>query len=145
MAAYVFDALARADVNVDMIIQNIGDAEHSDISCTVPREDLAAADQALRQVTVELGAPGFTTDTHMAKVSLIGAGMRTNPGVAATMFKTLADIGINLEMISTSPIKISCIIAEERAEDAVRALHDVFGLADDQVVRESTHRGTGHE
>lgn len=145
VAAYVFDALARADVNVDMIIQNIGDAEHSDISCTVPREDLAAADQALRQVTEELGAPGFTTDTHMAKVSLIGAGMRTNPGVAATMFKTLADIGINLEMISTSPIKISCVIAEERAEDAVRALHDVFGLADDQVVRESTHRGTGHE
>lgn len=145
VAAYVFGALAAANVNVDMIIQNVGEEGHSDISCTVPREDLVAAEQALRRVVEDLDAKGYTTDTTMAKVSVVGAGMRTNPGVAATMFKTLADIGVNLEMISTSPIKISCVIAEDRVEDAVRALHDAFGLDEEQLAVEKSDRGVGHD
>jgi aspartate kinase len=145
VAARVFGALADANVNVDMIIQNVGELEHSDISCTVPVDELASADTALRQIVTELGAKGFTSDTNMAKVSLIGAGMRTNPGVAATMFKTLADLGINLEMISTSPIKISCVIVKDRVEDAVRALHDVFELDKEQIVHEKADKAAPHE
>jgi aspartate kinase len=145
VAAYVFGALADANVNVDMIIQNVGEEGHSDISCTVPREDLVAAEQALRRVVEDLGAKGYTTDTTMAKVSVVGAGMRTNPGVAATMFKTLADIGVNLEMISTSPIKISCVIAEDRVDDAVRALHDAFDLDEEQLTVEKSDRAVGHD
>ena len=128
VAAEVFTALAEAHVNVDMIIQNSSEEGHTDISCTIPSEDSAAADRALRQIVADLGAKGFSSNEGIAKVSVIGAGMRTNPGVAAKMFKTLADLGINLDMISTSPIKISAVIARERADEAVRALHDVFGL-----------------
>jgi aspartate kinase len=144
VAAHVFSALADAGVNVDMIIQNVGEAEHSDISCTVPVDELAQADQALRAIVTELGAKGFTSDTNMAKVSVVGAGMRTNLGVAATMFRTLADLGINLEMISTSPIKISCVIAKDRVEEAVRALHDVFELDRDQIRHEKADRAAPH-
>jgi aspartate kinase len=144
VAAHVFGALADAGVNVDMIIQNVGEAEHSDISCTVPADELANADQALRQIVAELGAKGYSTDTNMAKVSLVGAGMRTNPGVAATMFKTLADLGINLEMISTSPIKISCVIAKDRVDEAVRALHDAFELDREQIVHDVADKAAPH-
>lgn len=135
VAASVFAALADANVSVDMIIQNVGERQHSDISCTIPVADLVGADQALRQVVADLGAKSYTTDTSMAKVSLVGAGIRSDPGVAATMFKTLADLGINLEMISTSPIKISCVIAKDRVEEAVRTLHDVFHLDRDEASR----------
>jgi aspartate kinase len=145
VAAEVFSALADAHVNVDMIIQNVGQAGHSDISCTVPVDDLPAAREALDIVVADLGATGYTADDTMAKVSLIGAGMRTHPGVAALMFRTLADQGINLEMISTSPIKVSCVIAKDRVEDAVRALHDAFGLARDTVSHGHADRGEGHE
>jgi len=134
VAAEVFSALAEAHVNVDMIIQNSSDEGHTDISCTIPAEDGAAADRALRQIVTDLGARGFSSNESIAKVSVIGAGMRTNPGVAAKMFRTLADLGINLDMISTSPIKISAVIDRARADEAVRALHDVFGL-DEGCVR----------
>jgi len=134
VAALVFAALAEAHVNVDMIIQNSSEEGHTDISCTIPAEDSAAADRALQTVVAALGAKGFSSNEGIAKVSVIGAGMRTNPGVAALMFKTLADLGINLDMISTSPIKISAVIAKERADEAVRALHDVFEL-DDAAIR----------
>ncbi len=144
VAAEVFNALADAHVNVDMIIQNVGQAGHSDISCTVPVDDLPAARAALDVVVADLGATGFTADDTMAKVSLIGAGMRTHPGVAALMFRTLADQGINLEMISTSPIKVSCVIAKDRVEDAVRSLHDAFELARETVSHEHADRGEGH-
>ncbi len=127
-----------------MIIQNVGEAEHSDISCTIPAEELAGADEALRGIVAKLGAKSFSSDTNMAKVSVVGAGMRTNPGVAATMFKTLADLGINLEMISTSPIKISCVIDKDRVDDAVRALHDVFELDKEQIVHETADRAAPH-
>ena len=120
VAADVFSALADAHVNVDMIIQNVGEQGHSDISCTVPIDDLPAAREALDAVVAKLHAKSYTTDDTMAKLSLIGAGMRSHPGVAALMFRTLADKGINLEMISTSPIKVSCVIAKERVEEAVR-------------------------
>jgi aspartate kinase len=145
VAADVFSALADAHVNVDMIIQNVGEQEHSDISCTVPIEDLPTAREALDRVVAALGAKGYTADDTMAKLSLIGAGMKTHPGVAALMFRTLADKGINLEMISTSPIKVSCVIAKDRVEDAVRALHDAFGLAKGAVTHERAERGVGHE
>lgn len=128
VAAEVFSALAEAHVNVDMIIQNSSESGHTDLSCTIPLEDRAVADLALRAVVEKLGAKGYVTDTNIAKVSVIGVGMRTNPGVAAMMFKALADLGVNLDMISTSPIKISTVISKDRVDEAVRVLHDVFEL-----------------
>jgi aspartate kinase len=116
-----------------MIIQNSSESGHTDISCTIPREDGAIADLALRAVVAKLGAKGFSTDNSIAKISVIGVGMRSSPGVAAMMFKTLADLGINLDMISTSPIKISAVIAKSRVDEAVRVLHDVFELDDSCV------------
>ena len=145
VAADVFSALADAHVNVDMIIQNVGEDGLSDISCTVPVDDLPDAREALDRVVAELGAKGYTADEEMAKLSLIGAGMRSHPGVAALMFRTLADKGINLEMISTSPIKVSCVIAKDRVEEAVCALHDAFDLESATVSHEHADRGLEHE
>jgi aspartate kinase len=142
VAAMVFAALAAAHVNVDMIIQNSSEEGHTDISCTIPAEDSAAADRALQQIVAKLGAKGYSSNESIAKVSVIGAGMRTNPGVAALMFKTLADLGINLDMISTSPIKISAVIARERADEAVRALHDVFELDDAAIHHDKADRSS---
>jgi aspartate kinase len=141
VAAQVFGALADAHVNVDMIIQNVSEQGHTDISCTVPIDDLAAADDTLKKLVQTLGAKSYDADNDMAKVSVVGAGMRTNPGVAALMFRTLADLGINLEMISTSPIKISCVIEKGRVEEAVRALHRVFELDKEPVKVEKADRG----
>jgi len=142
VAAMVFAALAAAHVNVDMIIQNSSEEGHTDISCTIPAEDSAAADRALHTIVEELKAKGYSSNESIAKVSVIGAGMRTNPGVAALMFKTLADLGINLDMISTSPIKISAVIARERADEAVRALHDVFDLDDAAIHHDKADRSS---
>jgi aspartate kinase len=144
VAAKVFTLLADAHVNVDMIIQNVGEGGHSDISCTVPIDDLGVAREALDRIVAELGAKGYSTDETMAKISLIGAGMKTHPGVAALMFRTLADRGINLEMISTSPIKVSCVIAKDRVEEAVKALHDAFELESGAVTHERVDRGVVH-
>ena len=141
VAARVFSALAAAHVNVDTIIQNTSESGHSDISCTIPADDVPAAGKSLRQIVAELGALGYDSDDSIAKVSIVGAGMRTHPGVAATMFQTLADLGINLDMISTSPIKISCVISKDRVDESVRALHTVFGLDDDCVYPETADRG----
>ena len=127
VAAMIFDRVASAHVNVDTIIQNVvhGKAE---MSFSVPAEDVPATRGAISSTQDELGAFAVEMNEGLGKVSLIGAGMRSHPGVAATMFRTLADRGINLEMISTSPIKISCMIARERIPEAVRALHDAFAL-----------------
>ncbi len=127
VAAMIFDGVASAQVNVDTIIQNVvhGRAE---MSFSVPAEDVAATRGAIASLQAELGAFDAEVNTELGKVSLIGAGMRSHPGVAATMFRTLADLGINLEMISTSPIKISCMIARERIPEAVRGLHAAFRL-----------------
>jgi aspartate kinase len=126
-AATVFDAVSAEHVNVDTIIQNVvqGVAE---LSFSVPRDDVAATRRAVERSIELLGAMEVSEDDSMGKISLVGAGMRSHPGVAAKMFRTLADRGVNLRMISTSPIKISCMIAVDEIPDAVRALHDAFGL-----------------
>ncbi len=129
-AARIFGALADANINVDMIVQTEPAAEggRAEISFTVPREDLRTTRTALQPLMgsafVELSA-----SEEMGKVSIVGAGMRSHPGVAAKMFGVLAEEGINLEMISTSPIKISCVIGRERVERAVQALHAAFELS----------------
>ncbi len=128
VAGKVFRALADAAVNVDMIVQNVSTAGHTDISFTVPRVQLGALESVMAAIVGEIGAAGFETDSDIGRVSLVGAGMKTHPGVAATMFETLATNGINIEMISTSTIRISCVVREGDVERAVVALHDAFGL-----------------
>ena len=142
VAAEVFSALADAHVNVDMIIQNSSEEGHTDISCTIPSEDSLAADRVLQNLVRDLGAKGFSSNEAIAKVSVIGAGMRTNPGVAAKMFRSLADLGINLDMISTSPIKISVVMERSRADEAVRTLHTAFGLDDGAIKHEKADRSS---
>jgi aspartate kinase len=128
VAAKVFRALADRGVNVDMIVQNVSAHGVTDISFTAPRTDLDAAIDVSNELAGEIGGTGCTTDSSIARVSLVGAGMKSNPGVAATMFETLADAGVNIEMISTSAIRISCVVAEASIEKAVTALHTAFGL-----------------
>ena len=129
IAAQLFRTLAEADINVDMIVQNVSAAGVTDISFTLPREDLVAGTEITSRIAEEIGAAGVTTDEKIARVSLVGAGMKSNPGVAATMFEVLAGQGVNIEMISTSAIRISCVIPEDDLEKAVIALHDAFELA----------------
>jgi aspartate kinase len=136
VAAIVFNKLAAANVNVDMIIQNVSEQGSTDISFTTPKEDLVRARSATADVAEELQARTWSVDESIAKVSLVGAGMKTHPGVAARMFSALAGAGVNLDMISTSSIRISCVISRDQAEVAVRALHDSFGLADEDVQAE---------
>ncbi|UJA21990.1 aspartate kinase [Thermoleophilia bacterium SCSIO 60948] len=135
IAGQVFGALAAANVNVDLILQNepIDTERSADLSFTVGSDDLAAAVEAIRAIDV---AESISTDEHIGKVSIVGAGMRSHPGVAARTFEVLGREGINIEMISTSPIKISCVIEAARVEDAVRALHQAFELGADDVRRE---------
>ncbi len=129
-AAAIFTALADANCNVDTIIQNepLGEGRDAEVSFTVSFEDLRAAEAALAPVREELGIVSVDTDSEIGKVSIIGAGMRSHPGVAAKVFQTLAEREINIEMISTSPIKISCVIRSPDVPDAVRALHQAFEL-----------------
>jgi len=134
VAGRVMTALAEASVNVDMIIQNEpADGREADMSFTVPRDDLAAAGDALAPLRAELGIAGVATDARMGKVSLVGAGMRSYPGVAAKTFSVLGEAGINIEMISTSPIKISVVVREDDVVSAVRELHTAFELGEDAV------------
>ena len=130
VAATVFRAMADLDVNVDMIVQNVSDHGVTDISFTVPHGDLARSVDLAERLAVKIGATGVSSDDSIARVSVIGAGMRTNPGVAATMFETLSACGVNIQMISTSAIRLSCMVDGDQVEEAVRALHDVFGLAE---------------
>ncbi|MGI8579723.1 MAG: aspartate kinase [Solirubrobacteraceae bacterium] len=134
VAGDIFTALAGANVNVDMIVQNepVSPGARADISFTVPREDLEGA-RATLQPMVGPVLSDLATDPDMGKVSIVGAGMRSHPGVAATVFRTLGDEGINIEMISTSPIKISCVVRAERVPEAVRALHAAFDLGEGGV------------
>lgn len=128
IASKLFSSLAEAHVVVDMIIQTSSADGKTDISFTVPAADLAKGLEISRQVSVDLGAKEVYGSDDIAKVSIVGLGMRSHSGVAARMFTTLAKEGINIEMISTSEIKISCVIQEKYAELAVRALHDAFEL-----------------
>ena len=130
VAAKLFRALADRNINVDMIVQNASDHGVTDISFTVPHDDLDAAAEVVADLTAELGVTGFTSDHDIARVSLIGAGMKSHPGVAASMFEALADPGINIDMISTSAIRTSCVVAQDDAERAVALLHDTYELED---------------
>ena len=130
VAGTLFRALADHDVNVDLIVQNVSAQGVTDISFTVPRDEVERTLEETRKLVAEVGAVGVDADPDIARVSIVGAGMRTNPGVAATMFETLADHGVNIQMISTSAIRVSCVVAESQVEEAVAALHDAFDLAD---------------
>lgn len=130
VAGTLFRALADHDVNVDLIVQNVSAQGVTDISFTVPRDEIERTLEETRKLVAEVGAVGVDADPDIARVSIVGAGMRTNPGVAATMFETLADHGVNIQMISTSAIRVSCVVAESQVEEAVAALHDAFDLAD---------------
>ncbi len=128
IAGTLFRRLADVDVNVDMIVQNVSADGATDISFTVPRGQLEVSRSVAQELADGIGAGAVTCDATIARVSLVGAGMKTNPGVAATMFEILGAGGINIEMISTSAIRISCVVREDDVVDAVSVLHDAFGL-----------------
>jgi len=128
VAARLFRQLADQGINIDMIVQNISAKGITDISFTVAKTDLAAASETCEKVKGEIGATEVTSDDGIGRVSIIGAGMKSNPGVTALMFETLSENGINIEMISTSSIRISCVMRAEKVAEAVRYLHTAFGL-----------------
>ena len=128
VAATVFKAIADEAISIDMIVQNVSHAGATDLSFTAPRADLPRVHGVMERLVKEVGADSYTIDDDIAKLSLVGAGMKTHPGVAADMFDSLAGEGINIEMISTSPIRISCVIREADGERAVRVVHERFRL-----------------
>jgi aspartate kinase len=128
VSAALFEPLAEANVNGDMIVQNTSTQGTTDISFTMPMADMADAELIVSRVASEIGATGVSHDNDIAKVSLVGAGMKSSPGIAAKMFRVLADEGVNIEMISTSTIRVSVVCAGGDMERAARALHTAFGL-----------------
>jgi aspartate kinase len=143
-AAEIFQACADAEINIDMIVQNVSAVETglTDISFTLPKTDGQVGVQALKRIQPVSGFASLLYDDHIGKLSLVGAGMRSHPGVSATFFKALAETGINIEMISTSEIRVSVITRDDQLNDAVRAVHTAFGLdsADGEAV---VYGGTG--
>jgi aspartate kinase len=137
VAHAVFAPLADGGINVDMIVQNVGHHGATDLSFTVPEVDLARAKRILEPVVRDLGFREMTTDSAVAKVSIVGAGIQNAPGYAARMFGALATAGVNIEMITTSEIRITCMIAEDEVETAVQALHAAFELAKPDDVTEA--------
>ena len=131
IAARVFGLLSDAEILIDMIIQNISEQGHTDLSFTVSKADVPRTLQILESELSAIGAREILSDTEVARVSIVGVGMRTQPGVASRMFSTLAAAGINIDMISTSDIKISCVIDSHQIESAIQALHAAFGLDGD--------------
>ena len=136
IAAAVFRKLADETVNVDMIVQNVSAEGHTDISFTVPKSELVRIGPVIDAVAAEVGARGVQQDSEIAKISLIGAGMKSNPGVAADMFDALAEAGINIGIISTSSIRISCVVPAGKVERAVQVVHDKFRLSESVVLAE---------
>jgi aspartate kinase len=128
VAATLFRELANDNINVDMIVQNTGLHNVTDISFTVAKTDLEAATKACQKIQKEIDAATVTSDDRIGRVSLVGAGMKSSPGVTALMFETLYQHGINIEMISTSSIRISCVLHADKVAEAVRVLHHAFGL-----------------
>jgi aspartate kinase len=128
VAASVFKAIAEEAISIDMIVQNVSHAGATDLSFTAPLADIPRMQGVMDRVVKEIGAERYTVDEGIAKVSLVGAGMKSHPGVAADMFDCLAAEGVNIDMISTSPIRISCVIRKDDGERAVRAIHDRFQL-----------------
>ena len=143
-AAEIFQACADAEINIDMIVQNVSAVETglTDISFTLPKTDGQVGVQALKRIQPRSGFASLLYDDHIGKLSLVGAGMRSHPGVSATLFKALAETGVNIEMISTSEIRVSVITRDDQLDDAVRAVHTAFGLdsADGEAV---VYGGTG--
>jgi len=143
MAAAIFQAVADAGINMDMIVQNVSVRESgaTDLTFTCPRGDATKAELALRRIEKVVAFKDIDTDENIGKISLVGAGMRSHPGVSATFFKAIADAGVNVEMISTSEIRISVVTRAADAEKAVKAIHTAFGLdADGEAV---VYGGTG--
>jgi len=135
IAGRVTTALAEANVNIDMIIQNkASEGQLANMSFTIPKDEIADADTALAAIGEQFGID-VLTDGGMGKVSIVGAGMKSHPGVAAKVFTTLGEHDINIEMISTSPIRISCVVPVDRVPDAVRALHSAFELSGPETIR----------
>jgi len=128
VSAALFEPLADANINVDMIVQNTSTEGTTDISFTMPMADLAQAESIVQQVAEQIGATRVTHDDDIAKVSLVGAGMKSSPGIAAKMFRVLADNDVNIQMISTSTIRVSVILPAAQMELAARSLHTAFGL-----------------
>ncbi len=126
VAAALFEPLAERQVNVDMIVQNVSTQGLTDISFTAPKAEAETAAEVAKQVAADVGAAGVDVDPEIGKVSLVGAAMKSHPGIAARMFRALSNADINIEMISTSTIRISCVVRASRVEDAVRILHDEF-------------------
>jgi aspartate kinase len=143
-AARIFEALSSGEINIDMVVQNVSAAAtgRTDISFTLPRADGQAAMSALARVQDEVGYDSLLYDDQIGKVSLIGAGMRSHPGITARFFAGLASAGVNIEMISTSEIRISVIVEEAQVDDAVQATHSAFGLDSDEV-EAVVYGGTG--
>jgi aspartate kinase len=132
--ANIFSPLAQASINVDMIIQNVGrEKGETDVTFTVPQADLARAQALLEDKRGDIGYNRIITDSRVAKISVVGVGMKSSAGVAATMFKALADRAINIQAISTSEIKVSVLIDEDETELAVRVLHTAYGLDTEDV------------
>ena len=128
IAARLFRRLADLDVNVDMIVQNVSENGKTDISFTLPHDELSTTLAELSSLAEDVGATGVAAESRIGRVSVVGAGMKSNPGVAATVFETLAEVGVNIEMISTSAIRISCVVAEADVDTATIALHRAFKL-----------------
>lgn len=137
IAANVFTAIAAAGISIDMIVQNISEHGLTDISFTCPMNDLDKLRPVLDEQVGKLGAREYLVDETVAKISLVGAGMKSNPGIAAKMFQVLADGGVNIEMISTSAIRVSVVIDSPLAKTAMQQLHTAFGLDSDQVFEET--------
>ncbi|MBF0490685.1 MAG: ACT domain-containing protein, partial [Candidatus Omnitrophica bacterium] len=128
IAAIIFSAISKEGVNVDTIVQNVPHDRLSDISFTVPKSELNKAIKATQAIGGKIGAGEILEDRNVARVSLVGSGMRSHSGIAAKMFKVLADEKINIDMISTSEISVSCIIQQDLADKAVKSLHKAFKL-----------------
>jgi aspartate kinase len=128
IAGFIFTGLAEANINVDMIIQSSSEYGKNDITFTVEEKDLEEVKEVMGEVKKRLGAQEVVYDADMAKVSLVGAGMQSHPGVAARMFSALGRKGINIDLISTSEIKISCVVEKNKGSEAVRAIHQEFEL-----------------
>jgi aspartate kinase len=136
IAAQLFSPLSHANITVDMIIQNVSHEGYTDLTFTVPKADFKKALKIVEETAKDIGASGVSSDESIAKVSIVGVGMRSHSGVASKMFQTLSQEGINIQMISTSEIKVSCVIDAKYTELAVRVLHDAFGLAKKDVKAE---------
>jgi aspartate kinase len=143
-AAQIFEAVARAGVNIDMIVQNVSSATsgRTDVSFTLPMDDGTTAVQALTTVQDAVGFESLQYDDQIGKLSLVGAGMRSHPGVSAQLFKALSESGVNIEMISTSEIRISVVTRADALDDAVRAVHSAFDL-DSESEEAVVYGGTG--